>query len=273
MGNAAWIMVENGHTEVRNDNVDPLQGGDWNRNRTDLAVGYDFASFDLGGGTAVASLSFHILRSDAKLLDEVLASSAATVNAEGYGLGAGLAWYGAGGAYVDVQARATDWDADIAATTGGAAIEAESWGLSVEGGKRFALGAATALTPRLQAVLTDMRHDDFTDTLGLDVRQGNSDSLKVSAGLLFETTIQGGPSLFADLSVHHELRDMTSAIISGSEAFSGMSDTWGKLALGAAMPFGEHGSAYLAGHAARATGGGSGSGTEYGVQAGIRIEF
>ena len=60
--------------------------------------------------------------------------------------------------------------------------EAKKIDASLEIGSRIAAGAGTAVTPRVQAIYTDVDFDDFTDGDGVEVSQVNSDSLVLSLG-------------------------------------------------------------------------------------------
>lgn len=112
------------------------------------------------------------------------------INTKGYSLGGTLTWYGNSGAYLDSQVQVTRYDSDLGSSTARRRLvnnnDGMGYALSVEGGKRFALGGSWSLTPQAQLSYSSVKFDDFTDPFGADVSLDKSESLVGRLGVAID---------------------------------------------------------------------------------------
>jgi fibronectin-binding autotransporter adhesin len=275
--NGVWARVEGDHrkSEAKNPNSTPFNGGDWDQTRGEIAIGLD-VPVPAGGGTLLVGAHGHVIHTSADAKSGRAGSGTSDVKGTGFGLGAGAAYLAEGGFYADLQGRVTFWDTDVDFDPRGISedIDATSWGLSLEIGQRLDLGGGLSITPRGQAVYTDVDFSSFTDGDGVRVSQSDSDSLTLGAGLLVEQAMaESGVRVYADVSAEFDLLDDSSINASKFNFESGLADAWGNLAVGAAMPLGEGVSAYLQGEIGSALDHGFGDSMSYGGKLGIQINF
>lgn len=263
-----WARVNYDNRRVRPDSAGPLTGGDWDERRTEIAVGTDVTRMPFGDGELIASLGVHVVGGRAT----TLGATTAAADADGLGLNGALTWFGAGGTYVDVQARVTRCDISSGAGATSGETNGQSWGLPVEVGQSLTLGEAT-VTPRVQLIYGESRLDRFTDSTGSTVEDGGGDTTIVSTGVTYERTVAGGTTIFADASLFQDLADPASVTANGTEIRSGAADRWGKLAIGTSMPVGGMGEAYLSAQGTRSLERGNGSDLSLGLTAGLKLRF
>ena len=111
-------------------------------------------------------------------------------DAQGYGVGGSLTWYGMNGFYVDAQAQVSWLNSDISSTTLGTVLadgnDGLGYALGIETGYKFALNESWSLTPQAQLVYSRIDFDDFTDPFGATVALRDGDSLRARVGLAAE---------------------------------------------------------------------------------------
>ena len=250
--------------------------GEWEASRGEAEIGVDIP-MDAFGGLGVLGFSTHFVRGYADANSGIAADpDIAEVDTTGFGAGLSFAWFPGGGFYADVQGRLTAWDADVTVDnrdldqdTGGV-----GWGASLEVGKRFSLGANTAITTRSRVVYTDVNFDSFTDEDGVEVSQDQSASIVVGPGVTVEQMFpDNGISIFADASVSHSLLDESSIDASGFTLESGLEDTWGTLSFGGTIETGQGTSAFIAADVSSPFGNSFGDSMGFGLRAGVRIDF
>ncbi|WP_430825421.1 autotransporter outer membrane beta-barrel domain-containing protein [Brevundimonas diminuta] len=109
------------------------------------------------------------------------------IRTEGFGLAGALTWYGANGVYLDGQAQTTWYKSDLKSRLVQQALSDRNhgfgYGVSVEGGKRFALNTDWSLTPQAQLAYSSVSFDTFTDVFDARVRQDRGESLQTRVGL------------------------------------------------------------------------------------------
>lgn len=255
------------------DTTSPISEHEWEHRRGEVAVGVDMP-VPAGGGTVLLGASVHAVYSEATA--HAFSRGHAYVDAPGLGLGVGAAFFADGGFYVDLQGRVSIWDADVEFEPERASksVDGLSGGLSLEAGSRIGLDGGLALTPRIQMAYTDVDFDRFTDRTGVVVRQMDSESLVLGAGVLVDFAMpKRGISVYGDLSASWDVLADSSIDASGLVMKTGLEDVWGKLAIGAAMQLREGTSAYLQGEYGSTLDELFRGSFSYGATAGISMDF
>jgi fibronectin-binding autotransporter adhesin len=145
-----------------------------------------------------------------------------SIKTNGYGVGATLIWYGLKGAYIDGQVQFSWHDSDLnSAVLGELARNNEGRGeaLSLEVGKRIALGAKLSVTPQIQTVYSDVRFDPFIDPAGATVTPDRGDSLKTRWGVSLDRQNawdDGRSHVYGLINLNYEWLDGTRVRVSGT---------------------------------------------------------
>ncbi len=257
-----WARIDADHRDIES-------GSGWDQDRGELEIGLDIPATSIGGGVVVFGISAHAVTTSAN------AAQGSDVDATGYGAGLSFTWFGDAGLYADLQGRMTAWSPDVSAPTGGSSsINGLSWGTAFELGKRIPLGDSLSVTPRAQAVYTDVDFDSFTDSGGVNVSLDDGDSFVLGGGVTLETLLSdSGVALFADAGVTHDLMKDSSIDASGTVFRSKLEDTWGEVAVGISAALGNGTSAYVKGDLGSPFGDTFGNSLSYGAEAGVRINF
>lgn len=172
---------------------------------------------------------------------------AGSIDALGFGVGGTLTWYGAGGLYVDGQAQAIWYSADIASDAVGTLVEgndAFGYGLSIEAGQKIGLDDNWSLTPQAQLSYSAVRFSDFTDqfdgTVSLD---DGADTLigrlGLSADYEDEWQYANGATnrthLYGIANLYYDFLDGSSVDVSGTEFVSQNQGLWGGVGIGGSL--------------------------------------
>ena len=137
--------------------------------------------------------------------------------------------------YVDVQAAATWYEADLSASRLGMLkedVSGRGHALGVEAGRRVER-PGLALTPRAGLVHSKVSMGDFTDAMGSRVSMEDARSLKGRVGVDAEVNPDGRPRnrVFGSLEVEHEFSNDNKVVVSGTELKSEAAATWLRLGL------------------------------------------
>ena len=173
-----------------------------------------------------------------------------TIDATAYGMGATLTWYGANGVYADGQAQYSWFDSDLTSKTAGRTLASGNGGsgyaLSLETGRRFALGNGMTLTPQAQLTYSDVRFDSFHDVFGALVRLDDGDSLRARLGLSLDkeqswADVRGVRSrvhVYGIANIYYEFLDGTQTMVADMDGGNGVAFSqrderlWGGLGVG-----------------------------------------
>lgn len=173
---------------------------------------------------------------------------AGSINALGYGVGATLTWYGAGGLYVDGQAQATWYSADITSDALGTTLvegnDAFGYGLSIEAGQKIGLDDNWSLTPQAQLSYSAVRFSDFTDQYGGTVSLDDGGDtlvgrLGLSADYAGEWQDAAGETkqthLYGIANLYYDFLDGTTVDVSGTKFVSQNQGLWGGVGVGGSL--------------------------------------
>ena len=202
--------------------------------RYGLRAGMDFAAGEAG----TVGLSVHGLRGSAEM------AGVGEVELAGSGLGVHGTAASAGGFYLDAQAAATWYDADLklAATSPRNDVNGHGYALGAEIGKRLsAMDGGVTVTPRVGLLwskvdLSDFRDPGSTSGMGALVSVKEARSLKGRAGVGLEKVLDeagaGGSRLFASLDVEQEFKEETEVDVSGTSLKASAKKTRVRAAVG-----------------------------------------
>jgi outer membrane autotransporter protein len=238
-GAGAWGRVAGQYASY-----DPKLGSAYTQSLGFMQAGYEGVAYEAAAG----SLSFGAYatigtsRADIDLTKDPITGAArgeAHITSTGYGLGATTTWLGNDGLYADGIGQFTWYDSDLSNTTGG---NQAGWSsaLSLEVGKRFALGSGWAIVPQAQLAWTHVDFDSFTDENGAVNELGKGDSLRGRAGLRLEKldswkAADGQTSrlqFYGLANLNYEFLDGTSVEIDSTEVEQQNKKLWGEVGLG-----------------------------------------
>lgn len=147
-------------------------------------AGVDEVMSESAEGTLVAGASVHYVQGKTNVRSVY---GDGDIRTEGYGLAGALTWYGANGVYLDGQAQTTWYKSDLKSRLVQQALTDRNngygYGVSVEGGRRFALDTDWSLTPQAQLAYSSVSFNTFTDVFDARVRQDRGESLQTRVGL------------------------------------------------------------------------------------------
>ena len=180
-----------------------------------LQVGLDGQLAANAQGMWIGGLTAQYGRAGADIFSGLGEGANATTS---YGFGATLSWYGETGFYVDGQAQIATLRSDLdAAGIGriGDGIHGSGYALSLEAGRKIALGEGWSLTPQAQLAWSSVDFDSFTDRFGAIVSLKDGDSLKGRLGIAAEYELGGGKHVYGVGNLTYAFVDGTAVAVSG----------------------------------------------------------
>ena len=216
--NGAWARVWAAGGERKAESSTSTPRLSYDHNRSGVRLGVDIPL----GEDAVGGVSAHHVRGKADL-----SGGDGKIEATGTGLDVSGAWRFDDGVYVDAQASATWYEADLTSRRGPLKSGTRGFGyaLGLETGRRIGLGPGPlgdlTATPRARLVRSEVDMDDFTDDLvGSRVSLERGRSVTGRAGVNLEALIEGGGLLFGSVEVEREFASKTRIDVAGSSLAS-----------------------------------------------------
>ena len=264
-----WARVEAARGKWKAD-TSTRENVAYDHRRSGVRVGADFAMGDAGH----VGVSIHGLEGSAEM------AGVGEVDLSGTGLGVHGTAALAGGIYLDAQAAATWYEADLKSAVRGPLkndVSGRGYALGVEVGKRLpAMDGGVTLTPRAGLRWSKAGLGDFDEEVmaGARVSVKDARSLRGRAGVGAEKALDGpgwaGARLFGSLDVEQEFREETEVDVSGTSLKAGAKKTRIRAAAGAVRVWGE-GRYVLQGSMGYTAGGGDNR--EFGGGLSLRIRF
>jgi outer membrane autotransporter protein len=162
------------------------------------------------------------------------------IEADGFGIGATLTWYGDNGFYVDGQAQTTKYISNLKSALAGSMTNDNNglgYAFAIESGKLIGIGNGWSITPQAQLTYSAVDFFTFADRFGASVSLDNADSLLGRAGIavnhrqawrdrdgqLTSTDIYGIANL------RYEFLNGTSVNVSGTNLANANDRLWGSI--------------------------------------------
>ena len=260
--NGAWAVVEmaRGSWKAERSTTPGLK---YRHRRHGATTGLDVPV----GGNGLLGLSLHHRSGTAEV------AGGGEIALSGRGVGLSGSWV-RDGAYVDLRAETTWWDADFTSSLRGRLkreATARGRALGLETGLRIERSGAS-MTPRVGLVHSRVSMAAFEDATGARVSLEDGRRLGGRAGVAAEATpwALSGARLFGSLDVERELSGNAKVRVSGTRLRSDSPVTWLRLGLGGSHEWGE-GRYALAGEARYATSVGGGHDLGAGLNLAVRF--
>ena len=182
-GSPVWVRLSGGK-------------GSYKSGEASVGAAYDFRRLAAEAGVDVAfpwnkditgTVSVRHVQASAEVSSP---TGGGDVDAKGFGAGLGVSWGGASGYYVDGRLSVTGYKLDLSSDKRGRLkgdVGALAHSLSLEAGRRIALGTRMSLTPRARLVRSGVSMDRFTDAVNSRVKLTDPKQLKGVVGLAAET--------------------------------------------------------------------------------------
>ncbi|WP_247870423.1 autotransporter outer membrane beta-barrel domain-containing protein [Ochrobactrum sp. CGA5] len=184
-GNGVWGRIEGAH-----NSVEPrfsTSATDYDQNVFKLQAGIDGLLSETESGKLIGGVTIHYAHGKTDI-NSVYGDGEIRTN--GYGFGGTLTWYGENGFYLDSQGQVTWYRSDLNSLLADMSLtdgnDGFGYALSLEGGKRIAIGPEWSLTPQAQLVYSNVDFDAFTDVFGSRVSIDRGESLQGRLGLTLD---------------------------------------------------------------------------------------
>jgi fibronectin-binding autotransporter adhesin len=244
-GIGLWGRMES--SRHRPDAAVSTSGADVDTDIWGLQVGLDAPLLDAKAGTLIAGANVRYGTADAHVRSRFGRGS---IDTKGYGLGATVTWYGAGGFYADLQAQYGWYYSDLESDLLDTLVDdndATGEAFSLELGQRVALGGGLSLTPQAQIVYSNVRFDRFADPSDASVSIEDGDSLRGRFGLSLDhqrswEQRSGGTArshLYGFVNLDYEMLDASSVDVSGTSLLRRDDRLWGELGIGGTYSWNE----------------------------------
>lgn len=179
----AWVSIIGGRGsyEPKRSTV----GGKFDLSRYDFEAGIDLELNEFLVGT----ISGRAVLGSADVSAPI---GGGTIDADGFGLSAGLVWKGGTGLYGKGRLSTMWFDMDLESTGRGTleeGVESSVRTLDLEAGYQISVGDDTTLTPRAWLTRSDVSVNGFTDAVGAKVSVGDAGQSMGGIGAVVETNL------------------------------------------------------------------------------------
>lgn len=211
--NAIWTRIEGAHGRVKSKAS--TADASYDSDTSLVQVGLDGQLSAGANGMLIGGLTAQYSRATADIFSSLGDGGNATTS---FGIGATLTWYGENGFYVDGQAQIATLRSDLTAAgigTIGDGIHGSGHALSLEAGRKTALGGGWSLTPQAQLAYASVDFDAFTDRFGANVSLKKGDSVKGRLGISADYEADAGTHVYGITNLTYEFLDGTTVAVSG----------------------------------------------------------
>ncbi|GGB11854.1 hypothetical protein GCM10011491_44720 [Brucella endophytica] len=213
----------------------------YNVNTYGLETGIDGKLYETAQGAVIGGVTMHYGYAKANMGS---VHGYGGVDANGYGFGGTLTWYGDDGVYVDAVAQTTWYTNDLTSDTARRSLASDidgfGYALSLEAGKRVAIDPNWSITPQAQLTWSAIQFDGFTDSFGAHVTHDETDSLKGRLGIAAdygqawrdEQGLLTQANLYAIANLSYEFSKATKIKVAGVPFATQNDRYWGGLGAG-----------------------------------------
>jgi outer membrane autotransporter protein len=235
-----WLRAWGDYADIKPGSS--TSGSSWDASNWGLQIGIDTPIGNLAGGELIFGTNLRYARTNADTLNAV---GEGRIEAEGFGIGSTLTWYGHDGLYVDTQAMAYWVTTDAWSSAAGVLLDGQDnmvYSLSGEAGKRFEFGEGIAVMPQMQVAWGSLDGGNFTDALGNVVVLGDNNSLIGRTGVTLERIFAadggGDGKVYTFGNVLHDFGGDRTVTVAGTDLVQSSSGTWGEIGGGFNLPAG-----------------------------------
>lgn len=243
--NGIWGRIEASHSQISSGSSTAPSEFDYDMYK--LQAGLDGTLVENEAGRLIGGLTMHYVRGAAQSTSAYDTSQGGgEIRASGYGLGGTLTWYGDNGIYLDGQAQVTRYNSDLSIAGGTRSLthgnDATGYALSLEGGKRIAVGVDWSFVPQLQLTWSDVSFDSFNDAFGARVSLNRGGSLQGRVGFSLEHQTSwynadgliNRSQLYGIANLYYEFLEGTKVTVSDTQFRSDNDRLWGGIGFGGA---------------------------------------
>ena len=210
---AIWARIEGGHGRIKA--ASSRSDAHFDNDTSLMQIGLDGQIAANASGIWVGGLTAQYGRASADIYSIHGDGSNITTS---YSVGATLTWYGENGLYVDGQAELATLRSNLSAADIGSIgdrIHGSGYALSLEAGRKAALGGGWSLTPQAQLAYASVDFDRFTDRFGADVTLRKGDSLKGRLGIAANYEPGAGTDVYGIGNLTYEFLEGSAVAVSG----------------------------------------------------------
>lgn len=223
-----WMRSWGDFADITPDNS--TAGTSWEADSWGLEAGIGAILGDHAGGILVGGINLRYSATYADLSNPV---GTASLNSEGFGMGASLTWFGHNGFYVDGTAAVDFASIDATSQGGGELLNDHDevvYSASAEVGQRIELQGGTTLVPQVQLSWGRMRDGALTDNLGNVVSFADRETLTSRLGLTVEQDVTGtslgAGKVFGFGNVLYDLQGSRTVTVAGTDVTQSGTGDW-----------------------------------------------
>ncbi|KAA0971939.1 autotransporter outer membrane beta-barrel domain-containing protein [Aureimonas fodinaquatilis] len=241
-GRGIWAQVEGTHIRIAPENSASL--GNYTNDVFQFKAGIDLPVHETSTGLLVGGINAQLDRASTDVTSDYGNGSIST---NGLGFGGTLTWYGAGGQYVDGQARVAWYESDLESDELGLIASGNhglGYAFSLEAGRRLEMRSGLALTPQVQLTYSAIEFDSFNQIVNgrsaasISLRDGESLTGRIGLALDSEASWQSDNGtmsrrhIYGIANLYYEFLDGTLVDVSGENFATENERLWGGVGLG-----------------------------------------
>ncbi|WP_161492459.1 autotransporter outer membrane beta-barrel domain-containing protein [Brucella pituitosa] len=242
-----WGRIAGGHNRLEPSTSTARMKQDINTLQMQAGVDGQFYENDKGRLIAGMTGQYGHARGDVSSL-----YGDGSISTDAWSLGATATWYGNDGFYVDAQGQVTWFSNDLDSWTANQGLahgrKATGYALSVETGKRMAIGGNWSLTPQAQLAWSSIHADAFRDVWDARVSVDDGSSLLGRLGLAAEYGTEwkdeSGHTTHANVyglaNVYQELMSGTRIDLAGVDFDTDDDRTWAGIGAGGTLAWADN---------------------------------
>lgn len=226
-----WVRTWGDFTDITPDQSSA--GVSWQSDSWGFEAGIGTMLGEPAGGDLIAGVTLRYGSSFAQL-DSV--NGTGSIEANGFGIGASLTWFGTNGFYVDANGAIDFVSIDATSQGGGTLLDGhddEVYSASIEIGQRIALAGGTTIVPQAQLSWGRMSSGQVTDELGNLVSFGDRETLTSRIGMTVEwdlaETELGAGQIYGFGNVLHDLSGSRTVTVAGTDVTQSGAGDWVEL--------------------------------------------